>query len=82
MRSVKRDALATTLAGLGIGTSVHYPSPIPDQPLFSRPSADHEVPVATQAAAEVLCLPCFPELRDAEVDEVADAIGRALAQVV
>ncbi|HSL49225.1 MAG TPA: DegT/DnrJ/EryC1/StrS family aminotransferase [Candidatus Deferrimicrobiaceae bacterium] len=82
VRSAKREALAQALAGLGVGTSVHYPSTIPAQPLFSRPNADREFPVATQAAAEVLCLPCYPELRDPEVDQVVDAIKRALAQVM
>jgi dTDP-4-amino-4,6-dideoxygalactose transaminase len=82
VRSAKRDALAAALAGLGIGTAVHYPSTIPAQPLFSHPNADHEFPAATQAAAEVLCLPCFPELRDDEVDAVVDAIGRAVTQVM
>jgi len=82
VRSAKRDALAQALAGLGVGTSVHYPSTIPAQPLFSRPNADREFSVATQAAAEVLCLPCYPELRDPEVDQVVDAIKRALAQVM
>jgi dTDP-4-amino-4,6-dideoxygalactose transaminase len=71
-----------TLAGLGIGTSTHYPSTIPGQLLFSHPSADRDFPVATQAAAEVLCLPCYPELLDPEVDRVVDAIKRALAQVM
>lgn len=82
VRSAKREALAQALAGLGVGTSVHYPSTIPAQPLFSRPNADREFPVATQAAAEVLCLPCYPELRDPEVDQVVAAIKRALAQVM
>ncbi|MGH7365761.1 MAG: DegT/DnrJ/EryC1/StrS family aminotransferase [Candidatus Rokuibacteriota bacterium] len=82
VRSPKREALAAALAGLGVGTSVHYPSTIPAQPLFSQPSADRDFPVATQAAAEVLCLPCFPELLDPEVDQVVDAVKRALAQVM
>ena len=82
VRSAKREALAAALAGLGVGTSIHYPSTIPAQPLFSQPNADRDVPVATQAAAEVLCLPCFPELLDPEVDRVVDAIKRALAQVM
>ena len=82
VRSAKREALAAALAGLGVGTSVHYPSTIPAQPVFSRPNADRDFPVATQAAAEVLCLPCFPELLDPEVDQVVDAIKRALAQVM
>ena len=82
VRSAKREALAAALAGLGVGTSIHYPSTIPAQPLFSQPNADRDYPVATQAAGEVLCLPCFPELLDAEVDQVVDAIKRALAQVM
>jgi dTDP-4-amino-4,6-dideoxygalactose transaminase len=82
VRSAKREALAAALAGLGVGTSIHYPSTIPAQPLFSQPNADRDFPVATQAAAEVLCLPCFPELLDPEVDQVVDAIKRALAQVM
>ncbi len=82
VRSAKREALVAALAGLGVGTAVHYPSTIPAQPLFSQPNADRDFPVATQAAAEVLCLPCFPELLDPEVDQVVDAIKRALAQVM
>jgi dTDP-4-amino-4,6-dideoxygalactose transaminase len=82
VRSAKREALAAALAGLGVGTSIHYPSTIPAQPLFSHPNADRDFPAATQAAAEVLCLPCFPELLDPEVDQVVDAIKRALAQVM
>src|SRR5258706_373322 len=70
------------LAGLGVGPSIHYPSTIPAQPLFSQPNADRDFPVSTLAAAEVLCLPCFPELLDPEVDQVVDAIKRALAQVM
>ncbi len=82
VRSAKREALAAALAGLGVGTSIHYPSTIPAQPLFSQPNADRDFPVATQAAGEVLCLPCFPELLDPEVDQVVDAIKQALAQVM
>jgi dTDP-4-amino-4,6-dideoxygalactose transaminase len=82
VRSAKRDALAAALTGRGVGTSIHYPSTIPAQPVFSRPNADREFPLATQAAAEVLCLPCFPELADGEVDQVVEAVKRAVAEVM
>ena len=82
VRSAKREALAAALAARGIGTSIHYPSTIPAQPVFSRPNADREFPVATQAAAEVLCLPCFPELTDLEVAEVVEAVKRSVAEVM
>src|SRR3979490_3225166 len=74
VRSAKREALAAALAGLGVGTSLHYPSATPAQPPFCQPNAARDFPVSTQAAAEVLCLPCFPELLDPEVDQVVDAI--------
>jgi dTDP-4-amino-4,6-dideoxygalactose transaminase len=82
VRSAKREALAAALAARGIGTSIHYPSTIPAQPVFSRPNADREFPLATQAAAEVLCLPCFPELTDLEVAEVVEAVKRSVAEVM
>ena len=82
VRSAKREALAAALAARAIGTSIHYPSTIPAQPVFSRPNADREFPVATQAAAEVLCLPCFPELTDLEVAEVVEAVKRSVAEVM
>lgn len=82
VRSAKREALAAALTALGIGTSIHYPSTIPAQPLFSQPNADRDFPVATQAAAEVLSLPCFPELTDGELDQVAQAVRRAVGEVM
>jgi dTDP-4-amino-4,6-dideoxygalactose transaminase len=82
VRSAKREALAAALAARGIGTAIHYPSTIPAQPVFSRPNADREFPVATQAAAEVLSLPCFPELTDLEVAEVVEAVKRSVAEVM
>jgi len=81
VRSAKREALAAALTGLGVGTSVHYPSTIPAQPLFSQPNADRDFPAATQAAAEVLCLPCFPELTAEELDRVVEAVKRAVGEV-
>ncbi len=82
VRSPKREALVAALAGRGVGTAIHYPSTIPAQPMFSQPHADRDFPVATQAAAEVLSLPCFPELTDAEVDQVVEAVRRAVAEVM
>jgi dTDP-4-amino-4,6-dideoxygalactose transaminase len=82
VRSGKRDALAAALANRGVGTAIHYPSTIPAQPLFSYPNADRLFPVATQAAAEVLSLPCFPELTDAEADEIVAAVEQAAREVM
>ena len=75
IRTERRDALAQHLAGASIGTTCHYPQPIPGQPLFRELGYDAgALPAACAAAREVLSLPCFPELTDAEVDTVVASI--------
>lgn len=81
VRTAKRDALAAALADLGVGTSIHYPSIVPSQPLFSRADAEQHFPAAAQAAAEVLCLPCFPEMTDEETETVVTGVRHALARL-
>lgn len=81
VKTPKRDALAAALAELGVGTAVHYPTMLPSQPLFSRPGAERDFAHSARASAEVLGLPCFPELTDAEADTVVDRVREALARV-
>jgi dTDP-4-amino-4,6-dideoxygalactose transaminase len=75
IRVPDRDGLAKHLTAAGIGTALHYPMPIPGQPLFRQLGYDPvDCPAAWAASQEVLSLPCFPELRDDEVDAVIGAI--------
>ena len=74
-----RDAFRDTLAADGIGTGIHYPVPIHLQ------EAAHflgyrkgDLPVTEKVAPEVVSLPMYPELTDAQVETVADAVKRAL----
>jgi dTDP-4-amino-4,6-dideoxygalactose transaminase len=73
--TARRDELQTDLAAQGIGSSVHYPSPLHRQPalagLWPDPPA---LPHAERAAREVLCLPMFAELTEPEVAEVIAAV--------
>jgi UDP-N-acetyl-3-dehydro-alpha-D-glucosamine 3-aminotranferase len=81
VRTPKRDALVGALADAGVGTAVHYPIPVPAQPMFAVPDVDRAFPNAARAAAEVLSLPCFPELLDEEVRSVADAVRTAIKRL-
>jgi dTDP-4-amino-4,6-dideoxygalactose transaminase len=75
IRTPERDGLVKHLTAAGIGTALHYPLPIPGQPLFRRLGYDAVAcPAAWAASQQVLSLPCFPELRDDEVDAVIGAI--------
>jgi dTDP-4-amino-4,6-dideoxygalactose transaminase len=80
VRHPQRDALAKALADLGVGTMVHYPRAVPAQPLF-RLDADRAWPESARAAREVLSLPCYPELTDAEADGVVAAVRTAVERV-
>ncbi|MGB7962352.1 MAG: DegT/DnrJ/EryC1/StrS family aminotransferase, partial [Propionicimonas sp.] len=69
-----RDALAAHLATHGIQTAVHYHTPDHLQPVL-RDRRHGDLPVAERLSRRVLSLPCFPELTDAEVQQVARALA-------
>ncbi|MBI4609690.1 MAG: DegT/DnrJ/EryC1/StrS family aminotransferase [Candidatus Rokubacteria bacterium] len=81
LRSPQRDALAKALAEQGVGTALHYPLPLPAQPVFGGRAVERGFPYAWQASREVLSLPCFAELTDAEVEFVGKAVRQALQRV-
>ena len=76
VRHAQRDALQKALADQGVGTAVHYPLPVPGQPVFGG-GGEGLYPEAWRASREVLSIPCFAELTDSEVDAVAAAARKA-----
>jgi dTDP-4-amino-4,6-dideoxygalactose transaminase len=80
IRAPRRDALREHLTALSIGTEVYYP-----QPLHLQQSLQHlgyklgDFPVSERAAAEVLALPMYPDLREEELGSVVEAIRRFYA---
>ncbi len=78
VRHARRDALRAGLAARGVETLVHYPLPVHQQPAFAS-FAGEALPEAEAAAREVLSLPLYPELADADVRLVAEAVRGTLA---
>ncbi len=77
IRAPRRDDLRTFLTANGIGSEVYYPLPLHLQPaLESLGYRKGDFPIAERAAAEVLALPIYPELRDDEVESVVEAVRR------
>jgi dTDP-4-amino-4,6-dideoxygalactose transaminase len=73
-----RDAFRETLASYGVGTLIHYPRPVHLQPAYeslARPIGGLEV--SERLAREIVSLPLYPELRDAELETVVAAVRRA-----
>ena len=69
VRSAARAVLQASLAAKGIETLIHYPVSIPQQPALAA-THPQDCPVATRACGEVLSLPLYPALSDADVDYV------------
>jgi dTDP-4-amino-4,6-dideoxygalactose transaminase len=75
----RRDRIRAALAEQGIQSMVYYPLPLHLQPVYA--SLGYEVgqlPMAEQAALEVLSLPMFPELTVAEQERVRDGLKDVL----
>ncbi len=75
VRSTERDKLKQHLAAAGIPSDVHYPIPDYAQAAYRHQFANTHLAVTEQACAEVLTLPCFPEMTDAEVDAVIACVN-------
>src|SRR5581483_5783377 len=72
----ERDAFRARLRERGVETLVHYPEPIHRQPAYGHlPRV--EVPVAERLCERVVSLPLYPELTDAEAEQVVEAVPEA-----
>ncbi|HET6325071.1 MAG TPA: DegT/DnrJ/EryC1/StrS family aminotransferase [Planctomycetaceae bacterium] len=77
VRTRARDELATYLSSRAILTGIHYPVAVHLQPAYSDRRLTLGALTQTEALCrEVLSLPMFPQLNDADVDRVIAAIGK------
>lgn len=72
----RRDELRAYLDARSIRTQLIYPKLVPDQGAYREHPwrAVDDLPVARSLVPQLLCLPMFAELTDAEVDRVGRAI--------
>lgn len=80
VRTPHRDALQQHLRARGVGTQVHYPVPVHLQEAYQdlgyRPGS---LPETERAAAEILSLPLYPELTDAQIEHVCASVREFFA---
>ena len=75
LRSSRRDALLEHLKSHGVMAGIHYPIPLHLQPAYvAQGYGDVVLPHTERAAAEVISLPIYPELRDDQAAYVADVV--------
>jgi dTDP-4-amino-4,6-dideoxygalactose transaminase len=75
VRTKRRDALRDYLAGQGIATGLHYPTPLHLQKAYQRLGLGiGSLPVTERVARSCVSLPMFPEIAESQVARVAEAI--------
>ncbi|SEQ12817.1 DegT/DnrJ/EryC1/StrS family aminotransferase [Microlunatus flavus] len=80
VRVAERDAVLRSLNEAGIGAGIHYPTPVH----LTRAYADlglerGSFPVAEQAADQILSLPLYPHITQAQQEQVVAALRAAVA---
>jgi dTDP-4-amino-4,6-dideoxygalactose transaminase len=77
IRCPERDRLRDFLRTRGIPTEIYYPLPLHLQPAFSYLGyRAGQFPQAESASSQVLALPVFPELTDAQQSSVVQAVAK------
>ncbi len=73
--SGNRDGMQKHLKARGADTGIHYPIPLHLQPVYENLGYKAgDFPRAEKAAGEILSLPMYPELTDAQAQQIVDAI--------
>lgn len=76
LTTTRRDELAAHLQGQGVASLVHYPVPMHRQPALAGIAHDPEgLSMSDRHAAEVLSIPCHPQLSDDDVSAVIAAVN-------
>ncbi|CAH0136323.1 DegT/DnrJ/EryC1/StrS aminotransferase family protein [Roseomonas sp. CECT 9278] len=76
LRTEDRTAIQAQLKAHGVGTGIHYPVPVHLQSAYKdrTPLGPAGCAETAKAAGEVLSLPMYPELTDAQVERICEAL--------
>ncbi len=69
-----RDRVQAALRGDGVPTAIYYPRPLHRQPAYSGQHDGSALPVSEDLAERILALPIHPDLTDADVDRICEAV--------
>jgi len=74
--ALSRDELYEKMKGFGVHTRRYFYPLISEFPMYRALATSHRdnLPVATRAASQVLCLPIYPDLPLEKVEEICDFI--------
>ena len=73
-----RTRVQGSLKADGVPSAIYYPRPLHLQPAYAAHHDGAALPVSEDLASRILALPIHPDLTDADVDRVCEAVARAL----
>ncbi len=72
VRVKQRDSVLKSLAQAGISCGIHYPTPVHLQKAYSGLGLGlGSFPVSERCSSEILSLPMYPELSEAQIETVS-----------
>jgi len=74
IRCKERDRLQQRLLAKGIQTQIHYPIPVHKQKAYTDLGIRTQLPITETICNEILSLPIYPELKNAEVEYLTNTI--------
>ncbi len=72
-----RDDWVDIINDCGVGTGIHYPIPLYNQPIYKTLGIEGNCPNAELAADNVISLPVHPSLTNEDLDLVIEAVKKA-----
>ena len=79
IRVEERDDLMTKLAADNIGTGIHYPIPLHLQKAYGHLGyKEGDFPVSERLAKQIVSLPMYPDLTEAQQERVCQTVRQAL----
>ncbi|MGZ6347708.1 MAG: DegT/DnrJ/EryC1/StrS family aminotransferase [Anaerolineales bacterium] len=77
VRHPDRDRARAVLTEKGVGTAVHYPSPVHLQEAYIKfGDGEESLPITEQACREIISLPLYPEMTDEDAQLVCEALNQ------
>ena len=77
----KRNDWVKIINDCGVGTGIHYPIPLYNQPVYKTLGITSECPKAELAAESVISLPVHPSLTQEDLDIVINAVKKASDEI-
>lgn len=76
LRVKERESFINYLNLKGVGSAIHYPTPIHLQPLYRKLNYPSEIcPVSTQISKEVVSIPVHPNLSESELEYIVNTVN-------